>query len=403
MSMGFIGRARELEALQRAWAGPESAFIPVYGRRRVGKSELILRFLSGRPGVYCSGKRAPAALQIREFLAAAAAAWNEPLLAGLAASGWREALQAAAGRAPAGTRWVLALDEFQWMAEASPELPSVLQELWDRDWSRGGRVLLILCGSYLGFMEREVLGRRSPLFGRRTAQIRLQPFGFREAAAFHPRFSREDQVRLHAVLGGIPWYLRLVDGDRSVADNLARLLLDPHGPLYAEPDFLLREELRELENYNAILMAMAGGARQHADIARQTGLGNRVLHYYLTQLVALGYVVRRHPLTGAPPGPRQVRYEVGDALLRFWFRFVYPQQSAIVQAGAVRAYRERVAPEFESYTGGGFERLCREALPDLYAREGVAAGFETGEYWDREVQFDVVGLRQDNWTDRGEC
>jgi hypothetical protein len=402
MKTGFIGRARELDLLDRAWTGPGSALIPIYGRRRVGKSELILRALAGRPGVYCSGKRAPPALQIREFLAASAAAWNEPLLASAATEDWKTALEAVAGRAPEG-RWMLALDEFQWMAEASPELPSILQELWDRRWSRDGRVVLILCGSYLGFMEREILGRRSPLFGRRTGQIRLAPFDFREAAAFHPRYSREDQVRLHTVLGGIPWYLRLVDPDRSVADNLARLLLDPLGPLFAEPDFLLREELRELENYNAILMAMAGGARLHADIARQTGMSNRALHYYLQQLIDLGYAVRRHPLTGTPPGPRQVRFEVGDPLLRFWFRYVYPAQSGIVQSGPARAYRERVAPDFESFVGGGFERLCREALPMQYAREGVAAGFEVGEYWDREVQIDVVGLRQDNWTDLGEC
>jgi len=177
----FIGRKRELAVLEEAWAGSASGFIPIYGRRRVGKSELILRFLEGKQGVYFLGKQAPAGLQIREFLEEAAAVLDDPVLAGFSAEGWGPALDAVVSRRRPGSKLILAFDEFQWTAGASPELPSLLQERWDRRWSRSGDVLLILCGSYVGFMEREVLGRESPLFGRRTAQILLRPFGYREA------------------------------------------------------------------------------------------------------------------------------------------------------------------------------------------------------------------------------
>ncbi len=173
----FIGRERELAALAEAHNSRQSAFVPVYGRRRVGKSELILHFLAHKRGVYYLGKRCPAAEQIREFLRVASLALEEPLLACLPPNSWKAALEAVSDRWKGPAKLVLALDEFQWIVAASPELPSVLQELWDRRWKDRNHVLLVLCGSFVGFMEREILGRRSPLFDRRTAQIHLYRMG----------------------------------------------------------------------------------------------------------------------------------------------------------------------------------------------------------------------------------
>lgn len=172
---GFVGRREELRVLEDAYERPGSALIPLYGRRRVGKSELILHFLKDRPGIYFLGKQAPAGMQLHEFLGEAATVLQEPLLAGLSAESWAAALDAVVSRWRPDRKLILAFDEFQWMVGASPELPSVLQERWDRSWRHTGNVFLILCGSYIGFMEREVLGKKSPLFGRRTAQILLRP------------------------------------------------------------------------------------------------------------------------------------------------------------------------------------------------------------------------------------
>lgn len=403
MDEPFLGRAAELQLLAAAHAAPTSAFIPVYGRRRVGKSQLILRFLRDHPGIYFLGKQAPGALQLREFQEEAAAVLREPLLATATFDGWKGALAAVVERWPADRKLVLALDEFQWTAWASPELPSVLQDLWDRGWRTSGRILLILCGSYVGFMEREVLGRKSPLFGRRTAQIQLRPFGYREAALFHPSYSVIDRARAYFVCGGVPWYLRRFDPRRSIEANVVAELLAEHAPLRREPEFLLREELREVESYHAVLFAIAAGRRTARDIAAATGIGDRALHYYLQQLVELGYVRRRYPLAGGRPAARSVRFVLDDALVRFWFRFVFPHTSYLAQMGPERTFRERIRPELDAYFGGCFEALCREALPALYARDGVGASFEVGEYWDTHCQIDVVGFRQDGWTDLGEC
>jgi AAA+ ATPase superfamily predicted ATPase len=399
----FVGRTAELATLAEAYASSESAFVPVYGRRRVGKSELILRFLQERPGVYFLGKQAPAALQRREFQDEAAAALGEPLLATASFDGWKSALMAVTERWQRRDKLVLVFDEFQWTAWASPELPSVLQELWDRRWRASGTILLILCGSYVGFMEREVLGRRSPLFGRRTAQIQLRPFGYREAALFHPSYSAVDRARAYFLCGGVPWYLGRFDARRSIEGNVLAGVLAEHAPLRHEPEFLLREELREVESYFAVLLAVAEGRTTPREISAATGIGERSLHYYLQQLVELGYVRRRYPLSEQPVAARHVRFALDDPLLRFWFRFVFPNTSYLAQMGPERTLKDRIRPGLDAYLGSCFENLCREALPHLYAREQVAAAFEVGEYWDKRCQLDVVGLRQDGWTDLGEC
>lgn len=397
----FLGRRAELAILEASWRAPGGAFVPIYGRRRVGKSELILHFLRDRPAIYHIGKVAPAELQLRELLDEAARALGEPLLAQVAATTWRAALEAIDQAWKGPGKLIIALDEFQWTAGASPELPSILQELWDRRWKRG-RVMLILCGSMIGFMEREVLGAKSPLFGRRTAQIRLAPFGLREAAAFHPRWSRTDQARLRFVVGGVASYLRAFEPDRSFEQNLADNLLSEFAPLFREPEFLLREELREVGSYQAVLSAIAAGETTIRGIAQAAGLPERGLTYYLDQLQALGYVARRYPLTGKRANPRQIRFVLEDPLLRFWFRFVFPHRSAVQRLGPSRALGELIKPELDAYFGTCFEKMCREALAERYGVEGVAE-FEIGEYWDRGVQIDVVGVRGDGWTDLGEC
>lgn len=399
----FIGRKKELALLKSAYSSSSSALIPIYGRRRIGKSELILKFIDKKPGLYYLGKMAPAAMQIREFLQEAARALDEPLLASLAVSSWSDVFRAVNEKCKPAQKFVIALDEFQWMAGASPELPSVIQEYWDRYWSKFGNIVLILCGSYIGFMKREVLGQKSPLFGRRTAQILLESFSYREAAEFHPRWSLLNRTLAYFICGGVPLYLRFFNQASSVEKNIEENILNEFGPMFREPDFLLREELRDVENYYAVLTAVASGHTVNKAIAAQTGIPERSLHYYLQQLINLGYLGRRFPVTGKKPNQRLVRFVLQDPLLRFWFRFVFPHLSFIQQMGPQRAMRDLIRPRLESYFGLCFEYLCRQALPVIYERDGVSAAFEVGEYWDKRVQIDVVGVRDDHWTDLGEC
>lgn len=399
----FVGRVTECRLLEAEYTAQRGAFVPIFGRRRIGKSELILRFMSEHRGIYFLGKRAPAAMQIREFLEEAAAVLQQPLLAAISTNSWKVAIESVISQWHSPQKLILCFDEFQWIVEQSPELMGTLQELWDLQWKRSNKVMLILCGSYVGFMEREVLGKKSPLFGRRTAQIKLGPFDYREAALFHSNYSRADQARAYFICGGIPTYLRAFSPKRSIESNIAEAILTEFAPLRYEPDFLLREELREVPVYYAILVALAQGTRTAAEIAHQTGINDRALQYYFKTLLELGYISRRHPLTGKAPVARHVRYELDDPMLRFWFRFVYPNTSFLAQMGPARTLTDRIRPGLEAYFGYCFERLCRDSLPNLYQKEGVSSAFEVGQYWDKDVQIDVVGLRQDGMTDLGEC
>ena len=263
--------------------------------------------------------------------------------------------------------------------------------------------MLILCGSYVRFMERAVLGKKSPLFGRRTAQIQLRPFTYREAYDFHPGWSLANRAIAYFLCGGVPLYLRFFDRHRSVDSNIESVILDEYGPLFREPDFLLREELREVDSYYAVLLAIAEGNSTMRSIAARSQVAERSLPYYLQQLIELGYVARRYPLTGTKAPLRQVRFALVDQLLRVGFRFVFPTLSFVQQMGPAAAMRDRIRRELPAYYGSCFERMCREALPRIYQREKVSAAFEIGEYWNKEVQIDVVGRRDDHWIDLGEC
>jgi uncharacterized protein len=399
----FIGRAPELAVLERQRVAPGGAFVPVYGRRRIGKTELLRHFTGKHRGVFHVGKVAPAGLQLKEFLLEAARALDEPLLAESSADTWKRALELVVGRWKGPGKLVLVLDEFQWTVGASPELPSVLQDLWDSSWKRSGKVMLVLCGSYLGFMEREVLGEKSPLFGRRTAQIHLKPFSFVESRQFHPQASIEQQALTWFVCGGVAQYQSVFDGKASFRQNVERTLLEEFAPLYREPEFLLREELREVAPCHAVLMAIATGSHTLKKIAAVSGVPERNLHYTLEQLISLGYVSRRYPVTGAKPLRTEVRFMLDDALLRFWFRFVFPNISQLAQLDAHRAYERLVEPQLEAWAGGCFERLCRESMPRLLDEAGVKAGVEVGSFWSREVEIDLVGVRTDGITELGEC
>lgn len=399
----FVGREAELSALVRQYQGRKSAFVPIYGRRRVGKSELIRQFVRNRPTVYHVGRLAPAQLLIRDFLRQLAGVLDEPLVAELPASNWRPALELLS-RWREGQKLIVVLDEFQWTASSEPGLPGLLQELWDHHWRDSGRVFLILCGSFIGFMEREVLGARAPLFGRRTAQIRLPPLPYRDAAKLHPGWSDEHRAQAYFICGGVPAYLSSFDEGASIEANVCNVLLSELGVLRREPEFLLREELREVDRYHAVLLAIAAGLHAPRRIAQTAGMTDPTsVQYYLGQLVELGYLTRRYPLHGGKPKRTDVRYVLEDPLLRFWFRFVFPNESELQRSRERLTFRERIRPELSAYFGSCFERLCREALPALYDREGVPGGYTVGEYWDKQVQIDVVGLREDGWTDIGEC
>lgn len=401
--MKFIGRKRELRTLEESFQSHESCFIPIYGRRRIGKSELIKQFIKKKKALYFLGKQAPARMQLSEFLRNAASIFDQPLFEQVSVDGWQQAISMVLKQVGAEEKIILVLDEFQWIVEACPELPSAFQAFIDNNWGGGCKVFLILCGSYMGFMEKEVLGEKSPLFGRRAGQIFLKPFSYLEAGEFHPSWSDTDKAKVFSICGGVPYYLNFFTRNDSIDVNIRKNFLNEFSALAREPEFLLREELKELKKYFGILTALSTGAVTNRKMAKVTGIDERALAYYLNTLIDLGYIIKHYPLTGSKPNQKQVRYRLHDPLLRFWFRFIYPNGSAIYQMDEKTAFLSLIKPNLDSFFGKGYEALCREALSHLYQREGLTCSYEIGEYWDKDVQIDIVGYRQDNVIDICEC
>ena len=189
----------------------------------------------------------------------------------------------------------------------------------------------------------------------------------------------------------------------SVEENIATTLLDQFSPMFNEPDFLLREELKEVEKYHTVLMALADNRNTISEIADFSGISVRVMPYYLRTLRELGYIGRHTPLTGERPNARVVRYVLRDPLLRFWFRFIFPHQSLLLAGENAAPMLALIRRELDSYFGSCFENLCREALAVSYAKRQILTKFEIVEYWDKNIQIDVVGVREDNRIDLGEC
>ncbi|MFT7664488.1 MAG: AAA+ ATPase superfamily predicted ATPase [Planctomycetota bacterium] len=379
----FIGRDRELDVLTEMYDSGRAELFVLYGRRRVGKTELLQRFCTGRRAVYFLAAQVRDKDNLRAFRDALADALDDPLTASVEFTDWSSALSFASERA-GDERLVIVLDEFPYMCEANKGLPSLLQQFWDQRGKRSN-LMIVLCGSHVSFMEREVLAERSPLFGRRTGQRRLEPLQPQEAIAFYPNWSVQECMHAFGILGGMPAYLRRFDDQRSVGENVMRELLRPEGYLFDEVQFLLRTELNNPTTYNSILAAVAGGAERMGDIALTVGVDSTTAGKYLHVLRELGLVMREIPLTDPDPlRSRRGRYRIADRFVAFHFRHLQPNVSLIQAGRGSRVYEQHVEPDFprlfdEARLDFILAHLMREAA-DLIDDEVVEVGRHTGKF-----------------------
>jgi AAA+ ATPase superfamily predicted ATPase len=400
--MKFVGRRAELQLLEEHYAAGPAALIPIYGRRRVGKSRLIEEFVKGKPSLSFLGKRTTAEMQLNDFRDAAQKLLQNEALVHARFKNWQDALQTVTRLWRHSRKLVLVLDELQWTAEASPELPSILQALWDLEWKKAANLMVILCGSHVGFMERDILGSQSPLFGRRSDQIKLGPLPFYEALNFVDHYSAVDRVGAYFLVGGIPAYLERFSPGRSLPQAITDEFCSEFKFFAMEPNFLVREELRDPARYFAILTLLAEKRMRQRDLAEASHIEARALAAYLGTLMDLGYVAKYYPATPGKASLQAVQYEVADPLLQFWFRFIFPNLQLCRPGQEKAVFAQCIRPHLDSYFGSRFEKLCQEWLRHHYQRENILWR-HIGQYWDPEVQIDVVGVRQDNWIDLGEC
>ena len=400
----FVNRTRELAFLENRYASTEAELIVLYGRRRVGKTELLRTFCQEKPHVFFvadlgteEGQLAEFTRQIGEFTAG-----DPNLLAPF--SSWEAAFNFLATQYR--ERLVVVLDEFTYLIDVNDALPSTFQKLWDTQLKDTG-LMLVLCGSYVGMMEQEVLAYRSPLYGRRTGQWRLQPLSFWDAGKMLPLFSSEDLVRTYAILGGIPAYLRQFDHTLSLLTNIEQKILTMGAFLYDEPRFLLLQELREPNRYFAVLEAIAAGRTRLNEIAQATKITSTSVSFYLKTLQEMGLIARIVPATEKNPSKsRWGIYQLTDHYFRFWFRFVYPNHS-LLERGETGQVVQKVWKQLDQYTGIAFEAICQEFVWRSQASPVYPGWLDftpsvVGRWWNRQDEIDVVALGEDSAL-LGEC
>lgn len=397
--MNFVNRTRELADLEDLWQRPGAQMVVVYGRRRTGKTTLLSKFLQDKPSLFWVADRFPATTLLGDFSRVLYAYQypDVPVDANFTYPSWETAFRTLAAIAR-NQRLVMVIDEFPYAVEAEPGLPSLLQRLWDHEFKQT-QIYLVLCGSHIGMIERELMNYGAPLYGRRTGQILLQPMDFAALRLFFPHWNVIQQMNVYAILGGIPSYWEQFDGRHTVETNIRERILRPNNLLYLEPNFLVSEELREPRNYLGILRAIGQGHRQMVEIANASGINRTNLSRYLETLRDLRLVERRIPVTERhPEQSRKGLYRLSDNFLEFYFRFVAPFREDLEQGFPERAWQtiDQQLPAFVGSTA--FEELCR----DWIKRRG-AQGYlpfrpeKVGSYWDRTTQVDVVAL---NWSEK---
>lgn len=388
----FYCREEELRTMNRRYEKGRFECIVIYGRRRVGKTALINEFCKGKPTVYFSALNASSQENLEALSKAIYTCQNPDSANAPTYQSYADALDAITAMA-AEKRLVLVIDEYPYLAKAEKSISSRLQHIIDHSW-QNSQLYLILCGSSMSFMEYQVLGYESPLYGRRTAQFKIQALTYREITVFHPELTAADQALLYGVTGGIPHYINKLDVGDDLDEALLENLFSTSSYLFEEPENLMKQELREPAIYNSVISAIAGGASRSNEISTKVGLESGVCAKYLKVLLDLGILKKETPVTEKPG--RKTIYAIDDNFFRFWYRFV-PRNMSVISVGRMRqVYEQAVKRYYPDYMGLVFEKMCQEYLL-RYAKRLPILLSSVGQWWGtdsktrKEVQIDIVG------------
>lgn len=385
----FIGREAELKFLQDKYTEERGQLIVLYGRRRVGKTETLREFCKDKPHVFFSCTQTTDLVQLRNF---SSRMFKENIPAKNYISefaDWEKAFRAVLDLPYGNQKKLLVIDEFPYMCRGNKSIPSILQNLWDAEL-RDSNVMIILCGSAMSFIEKELLSEKNPLYGRATGIYKMKEMGFYDAIKFFPEYSDRDKVLTYAVLGGIPHYLRQWNPKLSVDENIKRNILTKGCILYSEVEFLLHQELRETPIYNSIIEAVALGNTKLNDISQKSLLEDTAkTSVYLKNLMELGIVEREFSVDSKikeRANTGRGTYRLTDNFFRFWYAFGFANYSQLEDGDVDGVYEYVVEPALHEFASFAFEDVCREfvrmlqkknELPFRYSKMGRWMGKTT--------------------------
>lgn len=419
----FIGREAELQFLENRYHAKDGQLVVLYGRRRVGKTETLKQFCQGKPHVFFSCQECTDRRQLRNFS-------EKMLKEDIPAkqyidqfADWEKAFRAILDLPYGSKRKLLVIDEFPYMCKDNDSIPSILQNLWD-EVLKSYNVMLILCGSAMSFIEKELLAEKNPLYGRATGIYKMSEMGFYDAVKFFPEYSNLDKIFVYSILGGIPHYLRQFDPELSLSENVKQNILTKGCALYSEVDFLLRQELRETLLYNSLIEAVALGSTKLNDISQKSLVEDTSkTSVYLRNLIELGIIKREFSVdmnTKERVKNNRGIYKLTDNFFRFWYAFAFTNYSDLETGDVEGVYQYEVEPFLHEYASFSFEDVCRQyvqelqkanALPFRYSKMGRWFGKTTVRDSSRkdgvrtvETEIDILAFsRQMKEYFVGEC
>ena len=372
----FIGRNKELNALDRLYKSDKFEFAVIYGRRRVGKTALINHFIAGKKAIYFIGVESNEKQNLENF-SKSIIEFSSGIQVETSFSSYQAALEYTF-RLAESERVILAIDEYPYVARASKSLASTLQMLIDKH-KDNSKLMLILCGSSMSYMEDHVLAYKAPLYGRRTAQMKILPFDFDECCAYLSGSSDEDKAYIYGIVGGTPQYLLQINDKLSVEDNIKNTYLNPMSFLYEEPLNLLKQEVREPAIYNAIITAVATGYSRMSEISAKVGESTTVCSGYLKNLIDLG-IIRKETPYGEKASKKTI-YSIEDNMFYFWYRFV-PDNASAIARGEENIVYKKIKSELNDYMGRVFEEICKQYLWKLLLEGQMPVEFTSlGRWW----------------------
>lgn len=393
----FLCREQELSTLNKRYQKNTFECMIIYGRRRVGKTSIINEFSKDKPTIFFSALNASAQENL-EALSQAIHSYSNPDAVDAPIYPNLDSALNAITELAKKERLIFVIDEYPYLAKADASISSRLQHLIDHVWEKGN-LFLILCGSSMSFMENQVLGYESPLYGRRTGQMKIQALTYKEMTAFNPQLTPEQQALVYGITGGIPHYINKLNVQNNIDEALLENLFNTSSYLYEEPENLLKQELREPAVYNSIITAIAGGASRPNEISTKVGIESAICAKYLKVLLELGILTKTTPIT--EKFGKKTIYRIEDNFFRFWYRFVPQNISAISSGRFPQIYEQAVKKHIPTYMGLVFEKMCRDYLLRYETFYPILLS-EIGEWWGsdaktkKEVQIDIVGTSAEN-------
>lgn len=384
----FVNRKNELKFLEERLRSNKAEFIVIYGRRRIGKTALLLELIRRHGGVYLLARETSKIENLKRFSKRISEYFKDDFLQRNPFRDWDSFFEYLNQRVT--QREIIVIDEFPYLVKGDRSLPSILQEYWDLKLSRGN-IFLVICGSSVSMMEK-LLGYKSPIYGRRTAQLNLKPVDFFSTKYFLMGYSTEDLVRSYGILGGTPAYLLEFNDKISIEENLLHYFKNSSF-LYQDAFFVLREELDEPRNYFAIMEVVAKGKTTLGEIMNETGLDRATVGKYLSVLIDLSLIRRDIPVTASWKS-RKGRYYINDFYFDFWFRYVHPNVE-LIETDQGNLLVTLVMKDFKQYIGRVFEEIAKQFLIKLnISRELPFVATKIGKWWYKNEEIDIVALNE---------